>query len=455
MLKKKLLLEKDFLITVLSIALPIAMQNIISFGVNAMDSVMLGKLGNVAVSGANLGGQPFFLLMIIGFGLAGGGSVLIAQYWGKGQRDVIKRIMRISMLFATLIAVIFTVVCFFFPRTVMRLFTTEEDVLRASASYLKVVSVGFVFYSIANNYMASLRAVENVKMSTAVYAMSFFVNVFFNYVFIFGHFGAPALGIVGAAVGTTISRFFEFGCVMVYMYFFEKKIGYKVHTMFKIDTRLISDFIKHSLPVMGNELMWGLGAVVTNMIMGRIGSTFVTANSITGVIGQLAQVFIFGIANASAVICGKIIGSGDFDRAQRGACTLLLLALLFGFFGMGLVFVLRTPFLSIYDVTSRAKEAAYNMMTVLAVIQPVRAIDSVDIVGILRGGGDTKLALILDAGSMWFINIPMGILTGLVWKIPPQYIFLAMRSGSFVSISISLPRVLSGKWIRNVTRENI
>ena len=455
MLKDKFLFEKDFFKSVFAIALPIAMQNVISFGVNAMDSIMLGKLGDIAVSGASLGGQPFFFLMIAGFGLAGGGAVLIAQYWGKGQKEVIKKVMRISMLAVTILSVIASVVCFCFPYQVMSMFTHEEEVLTASANYLKVLSLGFVFFSISSNYMSSLRAVENVKMSTMVYAMSFFVNVFFNYVFIFGKFGAPALGVVGAALGTVIARVFEFTCTVIYMYFMEKEIGYKVHCMFKIDKVLLGDYIRHALPVVGNEMIWGLGSIATSMIMGRIGSMFVTANSITSVTAQLAQVFIFGIANASAVVCGKTIGKGEIEKAQKTAQTLLLLGVVFGFLSTAIILLLRNPFLTIYDITNEAKTAAYNMMFVLALTQPIMAIDVTSIVGILRGGGDTKIGLILDGGGMWFINIPMGILTGLVLKIPPQFIFLAMRSDSFIKVFIEGYRIFSGKWIRTVTRENI
>ncbi|MBQ3009457.1 MAG: MATE family efflux transporter [Oscillospiraceae bacterium] len=452
MLKEKFLFEKEFFSTVMAITIPIALQNVISFGVNAMDSIMLGTLGDIAVSGANLGGQPFFLMSMIGFGLAGGGSVLISQYWGRGNKEVIRKVMRISMLAITIVAVLASIVCFFFPYQVMSLYTHEADVQAAAASYLRVLSLGFVFYAIANNYMSSLRAVESVKMSTAIYGMSFFVNVFFNYMFIFGKFGAPKLGIVGAALGTTIARIFEFVAITVYMYGFEKKIGYRMHCMFKIDKSLIPDFIHHALPVVGNEMIWGMGATVTSMIMGRIGSTFVAANSITNVIAQLAQVFIFGIANASAVVCGKTIGEGKMERAQKAANTLLLMGITFGLISTCVILLLRNPFLTIYDITPQAKENAYNMMFVLAMVQPVAAIDIISIVGILRGGGDTKLALMLDGGGMWVINIPMGILTGLVLKIPPALIFLAMRTDSFIKIFIEFRRITSGSWMRTVTR---
>ena len=169
MLKKHFLTEKTFFKTVFAIALPIAMQNVISFGVNAMDSIMLGKLGNTAVAGANLGGQPFFLLMITGFGLSSGGAVLISQYWGKGQTDVIRRIMRISMLAITILSLATSIACFFFPHAIMSMFSKEQEIINASASYLKILSLGFLFYSLSNNYMMSLRAVEQVKISTAIY----------------------------------------------------------------------------------------------------------------------------------------------------------------------------------------------------------------------------------------------------------------------------------------------
>lgn len=454
MFKDKFLFEKTFFKQVFAIVLPMALQNVISFGVNAMDSIMLGSLGDIAVSGANLGGQPFFLMSMVGFGLAGGGSVLISQYWGQGNKEVIRKVMRISMLAITVVAALAAVLCFFFPYQVMSLYTHEAEVQQAAAGYLRVISIGFVFYAVANNYMNSLRAVENVKMSTIVYAMSFFVNVFFNYIFIFGKFGAPAMGVVGAAMGTTIARIFEFVCVTFYMYFVEKKIGYKMHCMFKIDMELVPDFIRYALPVIGNEMIWGLGATVTSMIMGRIGSTFVAANSIVNVVAQLAQVFIFGISNAAAVICGKTIGEGMRDRAQKAAHTLLLMAFAFGIISAAVILLLRTPFLTIYDITPQAKTSAYNMMFVLALTQPIAAIDIISIIGILRGGGDTRLALALDGGGMWIVNIPMGILTGLVLKIPAQWIFLSMRSDSFVKIFIELKRITSGRWIRSVTRDD-
>lgn len=455
MLKKHFLFEKDFFKMLFAIGLPIALQNVISSGVTAMDTIMLGQLGDIAVSGASLGGQTFFLMSMGCFGICGGAAVLIAQYWGKGQVDVIRRVMRISTMFCGILSLVFTLVAFFFPEFMLSLFSHEAEVVKAGSEYLKILSIGFMFYALSNCYFLALRGVEQVKVSTTVYAMSFFVNVIVNYIFIFGKFGAPALGVKGAAIGTVAARMFEFTCAMIYMYFIENKVGFKIHCMFKIDTRLLPDFIKYALPVMGNEFIWGMGTFATGMIMGRIGSTYVAANSVVSVIYQLSSVFTFGIANSAAVICGKTIGQGRLERAQKTANTLNLCGFVVGVVMSMVVFIVRNPFLSLYEITPEAKMAAFNMLTVVMLVQPLSAIDIVNIVGVLRGGGDTKLALALDGGGMWFVNIPMSILLGLVVHAPAALVYLSMRCDVFIKIFVEIWRITSGKWIRTVTRDDI
>ena len=220
-LDKHFLLNRAFVGTLLAIAVPIALQNMISFGVAVMDSVMLGSFGDVAIAAANLGGQPFSILMSFGFGLSSGGSVLIAQYWGKGDIGRIRKVMRISMQLVFLASLGITVVCLLMPEGILRIFTKDEAIVQAGAGYLALVAFSYIPYSLSNDYMMSLRAVEKVKISTAIYGVSFFVNVFFNYAFIFGKFGAPRLEVRGAAVGTIFARCSELVMVLIYMYFRE------------------------------------------------------------------------------------------------------------------------------------------------------------------------------------------------------------------------------------------
>ena len=248
-LDKHFLLNRAFVGTLLAIAVPIALQNMISFGVAVMDSVMLGSFGDVAIAAANLGGQPFSILMSFGFGLSSGGSVLIAQYWGKGDIGRIRKVMRISMQLVFLASLGITVVCLLMPEGILRIFTKDEAIVQAGAGYLALVAFSYIPYSLSNNYMMSLRAVEKVKISTAIYGVSFFVNVFFNYAFIFGKFGAPRLEVRGAAVGTIFARCSELVMVLIYMYFRENTVGFRMHDCLKFDREMLPSYTRHSLPV--------------------------------------------------------------------------------------------------------------------------------------------------------------------------------------------------------------
>lgn len=455
MKKDRFVTDPHFYRTVAAIAIPIALQNVISFGVNIMDSVMLGRLGDLAISAASLGGQPFFLLMNLGFGLSSGGSVLIAQYWGKGNDDAIRRIMSMSMRFVAVASLIFMAGCLAFPRQIMSLYSSEAAVIDAAAQYLSVLAFSFLFFSISNNYMMSLRAVESVKISTAIYAISFIINVVANYSFIFGKFGMPRLEIRGAALGTVIARFSEFLMALAYMTFAERKVNFKVKDILRFDTHLLGDYVKNSLPVVGNEMLWGVGSTVTTMIIGQIGSVFVAANSIAGVVWQLAGVFIFGVANAAAVVTGKAIGEGRAHEAQKIANTLRAMAFGTGVFACVVILLLRGPVLTLYDVTPATKEAAFGIMTVLAFLQLSVALDVTSVVGILRGGGDTSMAFLYDCGSLWLIGIPLGFLSGLVWHWPAALVYLMMKMDSPVKVLLTSLRIRSGKWIRNVTREDV
>lgn len=450
-LQKYFILEKSFLLTVLAIALPIAAQNIISFGVSVMDSVMLGSFGDLAISAANLGGQPFFLLMSCGFGLSSGGSVLIAQYWGKKDVKSIRNVMRLSMQFVFAVSVLFTVVCFFFPHAIMGLYIKDKSVIDAASQYLSLVALSYIPYAISNNYMMSLRAVEKVKVSTLIYTISFFVNVFFNYCFIFGEFGFPRMEVRGAAVGTIIARGSELVMVIIYMYCKERTVGFKLTQCLRFNFRLLPSYIKHSMPVVGNELLWGFGMTVTAMIIGRIGKTFVAANGIAGVINQLALVFVFGIGNAAAVLTGKSIGEGKKERSQRVANTLIAFAFILSIFSCMFLLIIRTPFLSIYKVSAETYNIAYSIITVLAFLQMFIATEVTCIVGVLRGGGDTRTAFIIDCGCLWLIGIPMGLLAGLVWHWAPPIVYICIKLDSPVKSVLTLIRIKSGKWIRNVT----
>lgn len=453
MLREHFYLKKGFLGSVLAITLPIALQNVISLGVNLMDTVMLGQLGDVAITAANLGGQPFSILNILGFGLASGASVLISQYWGKRDMERIRQLFALSLRAVLAAAALFTLVGLVCPRQVLWLFSSEPEVIEASAQYFQVLSLSFLFFSFSNCYIMCLRAVEKVKISMLVYGTSFFVNVFFNYCFIFGNLGMPRMGVRGAALGTVIARAYECVFVLVYMCRVEKSVRFTPRWLLCAKSELLGDYARNSLPVTGNELLWGVGLSVTSAIIGRMSSQFVAASSIANVVVNLITVFIFGMANATAVTIGRTIGEGRAKEARKMANTLLAMSVALGAAVMFILLAVRRPVLGFFSVSDEARDIAYQLLTILACLAPLQAFSTNLLVGVLRGGGDVRINFILDCGLMWAISIPLGILGAFVWNLSAPVVFLLMRADYVLKFFLGLARVKSGRWIRVVTRE--
>lgn len=450
-IKDRFLFNKRFLLGAIAIILPIALQNVINYGVNLMDSVMLGQLGDVAISAANLGGQPFFLLTMFGFGIASGANVMIAQYWGKGDMEHIRRIMGFAVRLAFFVSLAFTVLCIAVPEGIISLFTSNPDTIRQGADYLWIISIGYVFYSLSNCYMTSLRAVERVGVSMVVYGISFFVNVAVNYVFIFGKLGAPALGVKGAAIGTVVARVSEFIMALIYMYAFDKRTGFRIKDVFTKSGDIVKPFMKNCLPVIGNELLWGFGSVMITLIISNISDDFIAAGSIANVVNQIAIVGIMGVSNAAAVLTGKTVGEGDKEKVQKVADTMLLFSVAVGIFGSVLLFALRVPILAIYDISDSAKQITSQLIIILAALQTVLAVDITCIVGVLRGGGDTRFAFAIDVGTVYLIALPLGAIAGYVLGWPAWAVYLLLRCDTFVKAVLGLVRVARRKWQRDVT----
>ena len=326
----KIHVERSFYRSLLALTLPVALQNVISYSVNLMDTLMLGGLGEVALSATSLANQVFFIYTVAIFGVAGGAIVLCSQYWGKKDMAHIRKVVRLAVQAVFCAVSVLTLLSLAFPHQILRIFTPDAQVIEAGASYLSVVAFSYLPYALASCYLSSLRGTEQVKMTVGVYGCSFFVNVIFNYIFIFGKLGAPALGVRGAAVGTVCARCSELILALIYMYTKEKLVGFRVKDCFTWDKELLGEYFRHSLPVVGNELLWGFGSTVTSIIMGQISRTFVAASSITMVLHQLSFVTLNGVGNAAAVLTGRTVGEGSYARVQRVANTLVALS-----FGLG------------------------------------------------------------------------------------------------------------------------
>ncbi|MGL5972885.1 MAG: MATE family efflux transporter [Oscillospiraceae bacterium] len=447
--------EKSYYKTLVRIAIPVALQNLISFSVNMMDTLMLGNLGQLQLSSAALANQVFMFFSVICFGLASGGSVIVSQYWGKKDSESACKVMGISLKLMTFLVLFLISVIFFFPENIMSIYTNDAEIIIEGARYLKLNSLSFFFYGFASTFIISLRGIEQVKISIYIYGVSVFINIFFNYVFIFGKLGSPHFGIVGAAMGTLIARVFEFAMIILYITKFEKVLNFKFKYIMKNDKEFLKKYFKTSLPVVLNEILWGLGASTHAVIIGRLGQVFVAANSINSIMLQMGIFFIIGIGNAAAVITGKIVGSGDYEKAKTSARTLQLLSVVAGVFGGLFIMVFRNILVSFYNVEPDTKILAKNMMILTAVIIFFISMELISNIGILRGGGDTKFVFFVDVFFMWTIAIPIGAFGAFVLNWNPLFVYLALRLDAPLKALFAALRIKSGLWIKDVTLEKI
>ncbi len=444
--------KDNFYRSVLVLVLPMALQNLINVGVSAADVVMLGKVGEVALSASSLAGQIYFIMTLIFFGLTSGAAVLTAQYWGKRDVETIEKILGVSISIALVVSVIFTIAAQLFPEQLMRLFSKEHDVIAEGAKYLRIVSLSYIISSVTMVYLNIIRSVERVVVSTVVYSVSLLVNVVLNAIFIFGLCGMPAMGTAGAAIGTACARLAEFIMIIIYAIFFNNTVKFRFKRMICCDRLLMKDFMFYALPVTLNELLWGTGVAVINAIIGNLGSTAAAANSVVQVVRQLAMVIIMGVANAAAIMIGKSIGAGKIQQAEEYGRRFVIMTLILGVVS-ALVVAGLIPFVMNF-MKLGVESMAYlrYMMIMISGFIIFHAFNSVLIVGIFRAGGDTRFGLYLDAGSLWCVAVVTGFVAAFVLRLPVIAVYAFLISDELVKTPFSIWRYKSKKWLRDVTR---
>lgn len=439
----------------LQIALPLALQNIITVGVSMTDTIMLGQLGETPISASSLANQPYFIFFLMMCGLSGGSIVLTSQYWGKQDVASISRVAGIALRFSVLLAGIVVLLCQLFPIQIMGFYTSEPEVAAQGAVYLRIVSCSYLFSAVSFVYLCIMRSVERVKISLISSAASFAVNVGLNALLIFGAGSIPPLGIKGAAIATLSARAAEFCIVMGYAAVQNRRwFHFKFSYLFRSERGLMSDFFRYSIPVILSETLWGSGISMQAAIIGNLGNSASAAANIVGVVQKLTTVLIIGVCDATTVIIGKLIGAGKEEKAKEAAFTLMRLSILMGAFSGGLVLLIGNGAMSagIFSMLDKTAEYVHIMLYGAAAFVFFQSLNATVIVGILRGGGDTRAALLMDSLTMWFLSLPLGLLAGYVLHIPAPYVQIMMYLDEFVKYFFCIWRVKSMKWLTNVTR---
>jgi len=445
--------DKAFYSKMFAIAIPMAMQNLINVLVGLLDTIMLGQLGEIAMSASSLGGQLGFMFMIVNMGLTAGAGVLTSQYWGRGDVESIRKTMSMTYKISMALSIIFMAVALAMPEFVLSIFTDDLSVIESGAGYLQAISLTYLLSGVTMSTLNMLRTVGTVKISLYVYSISFFVNVFSNYCLIFGKFGFPEMGVVGAAIATVIARFVEMMIAVIYLLRFDQKISFRISDLFVgLDKNIFRIYMQYGVPVLCNEVLWSLGSSVLSVIMGHMGKEFVAANSICGVMFQCITVLTHGINAAAGVMAGNTIGEGKYELAKKQALTLFFISIGVGFFSFGITMLFKNPLVSFYKITAETQAIALEMLTAMAFVNIFQAVASINMFGTLRGGGDSKFVAVMDVGSMWLLSVPLGWVAGLVLHRPAGIVYICLKATTIFECFAAAFRILSGKWVKDVTR---
>lgn len=447
--------DKQFYRTVLALALPMTLQNVMHLLLNMMDTVMLGRMGEnseLYINAANFANQPYFVYSLFLFGMVSGASVLIAQYWGKDDKETINSIAGIAIIGATAITFLFVAVCYAFTPQVLGLFTNSQPVIELGVKYLRIVLASYIMAALTALLCGVMRTTEQVTVPLVTNSIAIVMNIVLNYILIFGKFGAPALGIEGAAVATLLSRAVEFLMVLGYTAFFEKRIKLRIGKMLKIRKQMVKDFIRYSLPVICNETLWGLGITIHSAVIGKMDDISYAAYSVALVIQNIGVLAAMGFANAALIMIGKEIGAGRSENAYPYAKTMLALSAIMGGIMSGVVYLIRNVSVGMFNISDATREAAINIILVMLLVILAKSINCTAVVGVIRGGGDTVTAMLCDFVPMYVFSIPLGFLAAHVIGLPVWWVYGCLLSDEFIKLIVCAIRIKSKKWIKNVTR---
>lgn len=443
--------DKSFYKTLVALAIPIALQNLVTFSVNLADSVMVGALGDAAVSGMYMGNQIQTLLQVFSGGIEGAILVLAAQYWGLRDTGSIRKICSISIRLSVLVGGVLTLLCAILPDKIIGLFSHDPQTIRCGAEYLGIVCFSYIFFCLTQSLIAAMRSVEIAKIGLYVSLCSLAANVGLNYVLIFGKLGFPAMGIKGAAIATVIARILETAIVTVYV-LKDQRLRFRLKDLLVTDRRLLSDFLRYGLPIIGGQVVWAVNMLASSAIMGRnTAEGAVVAMSIAGTVNNLAYVVMNGMSGAVGIITGKTIGAGEIDKMKEYARTVQVLFLALGLVTGLTVFSVRDFAISLYAVSPAAVAQAQAFINVLSVTIVGTCYQAACLFGLVKSGGDISFVFKNDAIFVFLVVLPSAI-AATVLGAPAWVVFACLKCDQILKCFVAVVKINSFNWMKKLTR---
>ena len=447
--------EKQFYTTFLRLSAIMAAQNLLAYSVNLADNIMLGRYSETTLAAAAMVNQIQYLLQMICIaGIGAGTVVMVSQYWGKGEVEPIRRIIALAIKVAAVTGLVFFSVTFIMPIRVIGIFTSDTSVVAEGVGYLRIMCFTYLIFPLESVLVTSLRGARIVLIGTIVSVISLLTNITINYMLIFGNWGAPELGIKGAAIGTLTARLVELTIVLVYVRFFDRKLKLRPLTFFKPDAYYLSDFFKVALPVMLSGVSWGIGMMLQVVILGHMSKNIVAANSISSTVYQVITSFAFGQVSASNVIIGNTVGAGRMDQIRPYSRTLQLLYVASGIVTGLVLLSVRDLILGIYILEPETWKLARTFITLLTVVVVFASYQYPAASGIVLGGGNTRYPVIVETLFIWLCVLPFSALSAFVWRLSPVITFLFLKSDQFLKCIPNGIVVNRYRWVRVLTRDN-
>ncbi len=454
----QLIKDKFFYKALFALAIPIILQNFVTYSVTLADNLMIGSLGDVAVSGVYMGGQIQTILQVANSGIEATMLLLSAQYWGKRDTANIRKIIKLGMTVSMTLGLIFTITCAINPRGVIGIFTDSHAVIESGATYLGIVCFSYLFFCMTQGLIAAMRSVESARIGFYVSLISLLVDITLNYLLIFGKLGLPEMGIAGAALATVIARICETLVIAVYVLFIDKKLrlirreSLTLRTLLHYDGVLARDFVRYGTPLVAGQLVWGANLIANSVILGRFSESVMTAASLANTINNLIYVMSNGLAAAVGITTGKKVGGGIIHDIKAYSNTIQLLFLALGLFGSTLLLTLRAPFISLYSITDEARAVSMQFIGVLCVTIIGSCYQAPTLFGLVKSGGDVNFVFINDTLFVFLVVIPSAAITAFL-GCPAWVVYFCLKCDQLLKCVVAFFKIRRYDWMKNLTRE--
>ncbi len=433
---------------IVRLALPIALQQFMTALVGACDAIMLGKLSQDAMSAVSLATQVTFVFNLFMFAFMAGENMFVAQYYGKGDYTGISRVFSLVTKICGCIAVVFLAGTLFFPEQLMRILTNEETLIVLGSEYLRVIGISYVFSGIAQTFLAIMKNCGAVNMSTLINGVMVILNIALNAVFIFGLSGFPKMGIKGAALATVLATVVQFLWSVGYVLCRIRAVKFSLRSCEK---KLFGRFWQKAVPLLINNLAWGIGFSMYSVIMGHLGTDAVAANGIANISKNLVVCFCLGLGNAGSIIVGNRLGADRLQEAKEVGETLTKTAIIAGIVS-GLVLIALSPFITkMVDLTPTARGYLQKMLLICSYYIAGKSVNCMTIGGIFAAGGDSKFGMLCDSVTLWCIIVPLGCICAFILKLPVMVVYFVLNLDEIIKLPVVYKHYKKYKWIKNLT----